>query len=326
MKTKLSIFVLTCSALALAQGVPQTLSFNARMTDSTTGMPFSGPQAMAFGIYTADGGAVWSEDAGSILFASDGTVNTEIGLVNPLGPSIFNGPKLFLEVKVGTTVLSPRIPLASVPYAIRADRANSADNANTVGGVLAADFQRRVGGSCVAPQAIRSIDQAGNVICSSPIPGPQGDAGVKGDKGDKGDPGDAGPQGPPGVVGVGSGLQYASNVVSFASCPANNYLKSGDGGTWGCAPVSDKNNRYERSGSVLTTVLNQVINIGCLDANDVLLSGGCFGNGGVLQASYASLGNSSTPDYWTCIYTFPLAVISGGSSYVDPRIICLSVP
>jgi hypothetical protein len=313
--------------MALAQGVPQTLSFNARMTDSTTGVPFSGPQAMAFGIFSADGGAVWSEDAGSILFASDGTVNTEIGLVNPLGPSIFNGPKLFLEVKVGTTVLSPRIPLASVPYAMRADRANSADNANTVGGVLAADFQRRVGGSCVAPQAIRSIDQGGNVLCSAPVPGPQGDAGVKGDKGDKGDkgePGDAGPQGPPGtsgVIAVNNGLVFSSNVISFASCPINSHLKSFTGGQWGCFPDIVESNRYYRTSNTNTLGSGEFVYLSCDDANDLLLLGGCNADGsGRLTASYPNGGNG-----WTCAYAFP-GNFGTISTRVTPSIVCLSVP
>ena len=71
---------------------------------------------------------------------------------------MLDGP-LFLEVTVGSTVLSPRLELGSVPYALRADHADK------LGDLAAADLQRRVFGTCPDGSSIRAIDPTGAVTC-----------------------------------------------------------------------------------------------------------------------------------------------------------------
>ncbi|MFO0598173.1 MAG: hypothetical protein U0228_22915 [Myxococcaceae bacterium] len=170
MKRSLLVAACLASSLALAQNAPTSVSFNARLAD-TAGMPVTGSHALVFALYSSatGGSAVWTENVSSASFSTDGVTFVELGATTPLTPTVFDGSKLYLEVTVDGTVMSPRLGVVSVPYAIRASVAAA------VGSLTESNIQRRVTGTCNAGQAIRSIDAAGGVVCESVGGGGGGD-------------------------------------------------------------------------------------------------------------------------------------------------------
>ena len=208
---KTLVVVALLSSLSFAQTVPTSISFNARLSD-TGGQPITGAHALGFGLYDAasGGAAIWTENQAAATFSADGVTYVELGSVTALTPAAFDGRKLFLEVSVDGTTMTPRLPIVSVPYALRASVAAA------VGSLNEAAIQRRVTGTCPAGQAVRSIDAAGAVTCE--------------------------PLGIGDVTSVttasGSGLSGGSATgdvaLRLSSCAAGEVLKS-DGTNWACA-------------------------------------------------------------------------------------------
>jgi len=164
------------SLLALALGlaaaahaqttVPSQVSFNARLVD-TTGAPVSGVHRLQFTLYTAPTGGTnqWQETYSTANFASDGTISLGLGSSTALTPAILSGAQLYLEISVDGTVLSPRVSVVSVPYAIRASTAGSADTAATLGTLTPAQVQQRVTGTCASGSAVSAVNADGTVGC-----------------------------------------------------------------------------------------------------------------------------------------------------------------
>ena len=158
-----------------AQAVPERVSLTARLVDN--GQPVSGTHDFVFELWDADSGgsARWSETrTGQTV--TDGLVYIALGATTPLDDSVFDGSSLFLAITVDGTALSPRLPIASVPYAIRAGVAASADNAaaaaladdaSALGGVPASSWQRRVTGTCTAGQFALGVGADGQLTCAS---------------------------------------------------------------------------------------------------------------------------------------------------------------
>ncbi len=120
------------SSPAAAQ-VPGSVTFTARIADN--GVPATGQHDLGFALFSAatGGAAVWQEGPLQ-LDVTDGLVYHELGSSTSLDDLIFAGGKLYLELTVDGTVLSPRVAIVSVPYAIRAGEAS------TLGGFMAGDF------------------------------------------------------------------------------------------------------------------------------------------------------------------------------------------
>lgn len=117
--------ILPCVILALAAlavpahaAVPHEMTFTARLVNGDT--PYEGDVALTFDLYaSATGGtSVWSES--TTANASLGLVAARLGSTVPLDLAVIDGGDLFLQVTVESTVLSPRLAIGSVPYAVRA--------------------------------------------------------------------------------------------------------------------------------------------------------------------------------------------------------------
>jgi hypothetical protein len=145
--------------LAAAQTVPASVTFTARLADN--GTPVQGPKQFLFKLFPtlAGGTEVWSES--QMITVTEGDVNAELGASMPLSETVFAGARLYLEVSVDGTVLSPRTAVASVPYAMRS---NAAAKVGTLGEL---DIQKRVSSTCPVNSSIRVIDAMGNVTCQS---------------------------------------------------------------------------------------------------------------------------------------------------------------
>ncbi len=169
----LALLLLVAPFYSLA-AIPNTISYQGRVTDSA-GTPLQGSQSLTFSIYYFATGAValWTEV--QTVTVTDGLFSAELGSVTPFGSLVFDVP-YFLGISInGGSELSPRKPLTSVPYAMKAS------DADTVGGLTTTQLQGAVG-----PQ------------------GPIGPEGPAGNDGAVGADGATGPQGDPGVGVSGS--------------------------------------------------------------------------------------------------------------------------
>ena len=89
--------------------------------------PVNGVNDMTFSIYDAPelGNLIWQEVHAAVAF-DDGLYTVQLGSITPLDPALFDQSPLYLGVEVGADgEMAPRIPLASVPFAFRADIADS---------------------------------------------------------------------------------------------------------------------------------------------------------------------------------------------------------
>ena len=106
---------------------------------------------------------MWQE--GRDLIIDDGLLFTGLGQNKPLDATVFDGRKLWLEVKLDDATMEPRIVLDSVPYAIHAS------DADTLGGMAIGDLQPRVTGSCGAGNFLIAINADGTVVCAPDLSG-----------------------------------------------------------------------------------------------------------------------------------------------------------
>ncbi|MFA5035210.1 MAG: hypothetical protein WC500_05475, partial [Candidatus Margulisiibacteriota bacterium] len=113
----------------VAAAIPQKMNFQGRLTD-TSGNPITTAVDVKFSIYDAalGGTELWTETI-SGLTPDQGLVNQELGLTTSIAASVFSTDTRYLAVKVGADAeMSPRIPLASVPFAFRAATADTVPN------------------------------------------------------------------------------------------------------------------------------------------------------------------------------------------------------
>lgn len=118
---------------AAAQGVPTTVNFTGRLTD-TAGTPIDGTRSLTLILFDqpTGGAEVWREAHPGTTFTR-GLVYLTLGATTPLDGAVFDGDDRYLEIVVDGTAMAPRLPVGSVPYAVRADSAATADTAATLG-------------------------------------------------------------------------------------------------------------------------------------------------------------------------------------------------
>lgn len=114
----------------MAPAVPVQMDYQGKLTDPT-GNPVNGVTTMVFRIFThaTSGSLVWIETQ-ELVSVENGLFNVSLGSVMPISESLFNTDPRYLSVQVGSDpLMTPRIPLQSVPYALRALSAETADTA-----------------------------------------------------------------------------------------------------------------------------------------------------------------------------------------------------
>lgn len=129
-----------------AAATPLAFTHQARLLDAA-GQPLDGTFAITFSLYAdASGGSpLWTETANAQI--EDGFLSHVLGSGTSLDLAHFNGETRYLALSIDAAPeLSPRVPLTSVPYALRASRAEEA--ANVRGGVVDAS-EIRVNGQVV---------------------------------------------------------------------------------------------------------------------------------------------------------------------------------
>jgi len=145
---------------AHTEPVPPTLTFTARLVKDSVAV--EGNIALQVSLFRTptEGKAVWTETVSGI--AHGGLVAVRLGDQEPLHKAFYGGGALYLEVAINGTALTPRLGIASVPYALRADQASSAD---TLAGVSVDKLQRPIKGECSANTSIRAISPSGDITC-----------------------------------------------------------------------------------------------------------------------------------------------------------------
>ncbi len=108
----------------LYAAVPHLINYQGRLTD-TSGVPLNGSYSITFRIYDAEttGTMLWEETQASVV-VQKGIFSVLLGSVTNLGLA-FDIP-YFLEIKVGTEVMTPRQRITSAGYAITAENAEKA--------------------------------------------------------------------------------------------------------------------------------------------------------------------------------------------------------
>jgi len=134
---------------AVLEGVaaPSTfLNYQGRLLDRDGNPVPDRDYTIAFAIFDdpAAGTKLWTESKS--VAVSNGLFSVPLGDVNPLD-AIFTGQALWLAIQVSGEEVSPRIPIAYVPYAFRAANATNATNATSASIAANASNADRLGGS-----------------------------------------------------------------------------------------------------------------------------------------------------------------------------------
>jgi hypothetical protein len=202
---------------AEAQAVPATVSFTGRLT--TSNGPVTGNVNVVFSLFNqaTNGTVMWTETRSNLL-ATNGLVYADLGALTTLDESVLLNAPLFLEISVGGEILTPRLPLQSVPYSIRSEVANSAD---TLGTIAPGDVVTAVNASGGI-----SANRSGNTVTLT------GTA----------------------VAGTAP-IAVAAGNVSLVTCAANQIYKMNAGGTaWACG--ADNNTAPTASAPLSVTGVN----------------------------------------------------------------------
>lgn len=124
------VVLLACSVMA---AVPQTIVYQGRLTTGTGEPVADGLYHIRIRIYDAPTGGliIWDNGPRSIL-VTGGLFTYHLGDSVALPPELFDGTERWLGIRVESDdEISPRVKLASVAYAYRAHRADSAAVADT---------------------------------------------------------------------------------------------------------------------------------------------------------------------------------------------------
>jgi hypothetical protein len=132
------------AALAPDAPPPLVITYQGRLVNPSTGEPKpDGSYTAMFELFNVDAGgaAIWSEKQDIVV--SKGLFSVTLGnqAGNPIDPGLFDGYGRWLGVSIDPDgPLSPRIRVASAPYAIWSNLAGNAANADRLGGSLPSAF------------------------------------------------------------------------------------------------------------------------------------------------------------------------------------------
>ncbi len=128
MKTSLVVIALF-SLLLVAHATPrQEINYQGQLTYSN-GDPIDSTVAITFDIYVSGSGgtSLWSETHGSVT-VQDGVFDVVLGSSNALPDTMFaNNDSLYIQSTLGSTIISPRTRLTSVPWAFDAATLDGVD-------------------------------------------------------------------------------------------------------------------------------------------------------------------------------------------------------
>jgi hypothetical protein len=171
MKRLATILLLATNAWG---AVPSVLTFTGTLSEGDEAA-VDGEYAFEFRVFDApEGGTqMWVEPLE--LTTRDGVFNAVLGAgAVPLGEAAFESGMAWLEIEAAGDVLSPRLQVTSVPYALlagAADRAASLECTGCIGAdeVDSSAIQRRVSGSCGGGESVVAVNVDGSVVCAAAV-------------------------------------------------------------------------------------------------------------------------------------------------------------
>jgi hypothetical protein len=121
-----AIVLLVLSAPCVTSAAAVRIGFTSRLADS--GTPVTGSRSFVVSLFdVATGGtAAWTESHADVA-VSDGVAHLVLGSVTALPDALFTDSPLYLELTVGGTTLAPRLEVLTVPRAVRAATAVTAE-------------------------------------------------------------------------------------------------------------------------------------------------------------------------------------------------------
>jgi len=136
----------------VAQGVPGLINYQGELMDNG-GNPLNSTVSIVFKIYNLQTGGttLWQETHNSVQ-VQQGVFSVLLGSVSPFPATLFDGDSRWLAIKVGSdSEMTPRSRIASVAYAIRAEKADEAATADyaATAGSAPADNDWGISGSNV---------------------------------------------------------------------------------------------------------------------------------------------------------------------------------
>ncbi len=164
----LLLLPLFCCASANA-AISPTLNYQGRLTDPSGNPVADGSYDLVFRIYaSASGGSpLWSSGASPVsVTVADGLFSVILGSgsMPPLPENVFTGLDLYLGVQLlGEAEFSPRQRVSATIYSLRANTAETAGDADLLGGIPPSGFLQKSGGTLSGPLAI-DFDNDGDDI------------------------------------------------------------------------------------------------------------------------------------------------------------------
>ena len=111
----------------LLAAIPGLINFQGRLLDQNKN-PKSGTFSITFSIWDTGpgtgGASLWSETQPNIQ-VTNGMFSAQLGSVSELSASLFSADTLWLQIQVGSEILSPRERLVASPYAFKASVADN---------------------------------------------------------------------------------------------------------------------------------------------------------------------------------------------------------
>jgi hypothetical protein len=226
-----------CVTGAATAAVPATITHQGRLF-SVEGQPVDETLPVIFAIYDAVDATtpIWSEE--HMITFDGGYFSASLGSVVPFGEAIFDGSVRYLGIRVGNDPeMTPRAPVASVPYARLAENVNGdiTPSSITINGVQVIDSNGNWTGDPTGlagptgpegpPGPMGPTGPSGAIGAIGPTGpmGPTGSAGPTGPTGDIGPQGIQGPTGPLGPVGPTgpSGVVVAEIATGAGAAPTS---------------------------------------------------------------------------------------------------------
>ncbi|MFC1512712.1 beta strand repeat-containing protein, partial [bacterium] len=129
--------ILPFTARAGTSSIPLKINYQARLKEY--GQPYTGTKNITFKIFDSAAGGTqlpsgspWTETLTDVVFNNGISSGVVIGMSTPIPQEIFDSTtERYLQVEIGSDVLSPREPLYSVPYAFTANKLDGADTSTT---------------------------------------------------------------------------------------------------------------------------------------------------------------------------------------------------
>ena len=132
--TLIALLVIASTGFAL---VPELISFRGELyTNTGTPVP-DGNYAITFSVWDSEAGGErhWTETQANVP-VTNGVFVVLLGTVEPITDGVFDGRERFLEIQVGSDVITPRSRFASVPYSLRLQTVDQARGGKINGGLI----------------------------------------------------------------------------------------------------------------------------------------------------------------------------------------------